>query len=125
VWQFGADFATKHIMVGMNIDERLESLARSVEGLKQQSADTDRRLEAGFQKTQQQMDAGYAKTQRQIDALLAVQAEHDSRLATVTRNVDKMVEIWQETAQAVARLAFNVQDHKQRLDRIDDRLGNL
>lgn len=109
----------------MNIDERLESLAKSIDALNQHSADSDRRLEAGFQRTQEQMDAGFAKTQRQIDALLSVQAEHDNRLAVVTRNVEKMAQIWQETAQAVTRPAFNVQDHKQRLDRIDDRLSNL
>jgi chromosome segregation ATPase len=114
VSQYESNFAAKHIIKEMNIDERLENLAKSIEALNRHSADTDRRLEAGFE-----------KTQRQIDALLAVQAEHDSRLAAVTKNVDKMAEIWQETAQAVARLAYNAQDNKQRLDRMDDRLNNL
>jgi flagellar biosynthesis chaperone FliJ len=109
----------------MNIDERLENLAKSIEAMNRRSADIDTRLEAGFAKTQHQMEAGFAKTQRQIDALLAMQAEHNIHLAAVTKNVDKMAEIWQETAQAVARLAYNAQDHKQRLDRIDDRLNNL
>jgi septation ring formation regulator EzrA len=97
-------FAAKHMMGEMNIDERLESLAKSIEASNLRSAEIDTRLEAGFE-----------KTQRQIDALLAVQADHDRRLAEVTSdlkevssNVNKMAQIWQETAQDVARLAYNI-----------------
>jgi septation ring formation regulator EzrA len=106
VWQFGADFAAKHIMNEMNIDERLESLAKSIEASNLRSVEIDARLEAGFEKTQRKIDARFAKTQRKIDALLAVQPEHNDDMATLTANVDKLAKIWQETAQVIAGLAL-------------------